>query len=492
MKNKKVMPIVAVSMIISLLSLSLNGCANPNPESEGKVLKIYNWEDYIYEPDSESDEEQDASIVDQFKAFYLENYGEEVEIVYDTFDTNETMYNQIKNLGADYDLACPSDYMIQKMINEDLLEEFDYDNVTNTYDSIANYNDYASTYLKNIFVENEWSKYALGYMWGTMGLVYNPENVAEADMSTWGSLWEEQYLNKILVKDSMRDTYFVGIMKVYKTELDQAKQDYTNSVITKEQYNATITEIFNRCDDDTLTAVEAALKELKTNIYGLEVDSGKNDIAKGTVDIQLAWSGDAVYSMDVAEEEFDTQLNYSIPEEGSNIWFDGWVMPKGADTELAQLFLNFISNPEIAALNMDYIGYTSFIAGDTILDYVISSYGVEDGEYSVDLSYFFEGTLSEGVSAIVTTDTIGRQFSAQYPDSETISRCAVMMDFGTQNNAVIDMWARFKSTEISTITYVIIGIILVGLIALLVNYLIKKKNSKRHLRKKIKQASKNA
>jgi len=141
---------------------------------------------------------------------------------------------------------------------------------------------------------------------------------------------------------------------------------------------------------------------------------------------------------------------------------------------------------------MDYIGYTSFIAGDTVLEYVNDSYGVVGGEYNVDLSYFFDGTLSEGVSAIVTTDTIGRQFSAQYPDSEAITRCAVMMDFGSQNDAVIDMWARFKSTEISVTTYVILGIIVAAIVVMLVLYLVKKKKSKRHQRKKIKQATRSA
>ena len=207
--------------------------------------------------------------------------------------------------------------------------------------------------------------------------------------------------------------------------------------------------------------------------------------------MNVAWSGDAVYSMDLAEEE-DTYLEYMIPREGGNVWFDGWVMPKGADKELAQTFINFLSQPEIAARNMEFIGYTSAIAGDAIFELIEDWYGItsyqseieelkeslselqgqefedvksqikdlEDELSSItvvsqDLTYFFEGTLSsdkltEG-QAIVQIDEsyINRQFSTQYPSIECLNRCGVMQDFGDRNEEVLEMWINVKANKAS-------------------------------------------
>ena len=196
-----------------------------------------------------------------------------------------------------------------------------------------------------------------------------------------------------------------------------------------------------------------ALIELKNNIYGLEVDDGKTEIVKGTYLASLVWSGDSVYSMDEADDsEIEGgQLGYVIPEEGSNIWFDGWVMPKGANTNLAAYFLDFLSLPSIAAKNMDYTGYTSAIAGDEIWELVNSWYAAseDDPDYDsydeVDLSYFFGGTLSDGVEAKIKVEERGRQFDAQYPSEETVKRCAIMQDFGAQTDKLNRMWTDFKA-----------------------------------------------
>ena len=189
-------------------------------------------------------------------------------------------------------------------------------------------------------------------------------------------------------------------------------------------------------------------------------DSGKNDIVTGKIAVNLAWSGDAVYSMDVAEEEEEVYLNYSVPKEGSNVWFDGWVMPKGANTLLAQSFVNFLCSPEIAVRNMNKIGYTSAIVGDEVMDMINDWYGVEDGEegYEVDLTYLFTDSLSDEYytindqgekRAIVTVSERGRQFDAQYPDEETIMRCGIMEDFGDRIDNVIAMWENVKIGDIS-------------------------------------------
>ena len=252
---------------------------------------------------------------------------------------------------------------------------------------------------------------------------------------------------------------------VYKEELDRLSGDFVAGKIDAHTYQNQITAIMNRTDSETLAKVEEALNQMKKNIYGFEVDSGKKDIVTGKIDINFAWSGDAVYAMDTAEEENDMNLNYIVPQEGSNVWFDGWVMPKGANIQLASDFINYLSLPEVAVKNMNKIGYTSAIAGDAIFDQIIDWYGDEDGE-EVDLTYFFQGTLSNEKltdgKAIVKINERGRQFDAQYPDETIIARCGVMEDFGDRNEAVLEMWQRVKGSVISIWAIVIIVVIIAG------------------------------
>ena len=230
-----------------------------------------------------------------------------------------------------------------------------------------------------------------------------------------------------------------AIFHVYKDEI--AALDETAS-----DFNAKLSAIFNRCDDDTIALVKAALKDAKAKtVYGFEVDEGKDDIVRGTYNANLAWSGDAIYAMDSAEEsETPKYLNYALPKEGSNVWFDGWVMPKGANKELAEEFVNFICAPENAALCMDAVGYTSPIVGDAMWEYVKETYEAgEDAEKTeeVDLSFYFGKEAKIQIDA----EERGRQFDAQYPTEADLNRCCMMKDFGKQQEKVEKMWAEIKA-----------------------------------------------
>ena len=138
-------------------------------------------------------------------------------------------------------------------------------------------------------------------------------------------------------------------------------------------------------------------------------------------------------------------INNKRQEEGSNVWFDGWVMPKGSQTELAEEFVNFICSPKIAAQNMEAVGYTSPIVGDEIWEYVEDTYAAEEGEetYSVDLSFYFGESVKEATIEIALSEK-GRQFDAQYPTEEALKRCCMMKDFGSQQAKVEQMWRRVK------------------------------------------------
>ena len=171
---------------------------------------------------------------------------------------------------------------------------------------------------------------------------------------------------------------------------------YSNGTLSKEAYADYLKTVFNDTSKEMTDKVETILKKAKENAFALEVDSGKDDMVTGKVWINYAWSGDAVYAMDEAESIDETYLYYSVPEEGSNIWFDGWVMPKGANKHLAQAFLDYISEPTNAYENMYYIGYTSAIAGQYVFDKVIENYGCDpedEGAEAVDL--YTSSTISK-------------------------------------------------------------------------------------------------
>lgn len=463
-------------LLILSLFLSLFLVSSCSKEST-RTIKIYNCVDYI-----------DEAVLDEFVNWFKEEYGEDIDYVYDTYETNESMYNTIRTGKTDYDLCCPSDYMIQKMMRENMLETFDFENY-----NLDIYMDNCSPYIKDIFEEQGWTNYAACYMWGTLGIIYNPEELGELmgstnedgdydyDVLSWTDFLNPNFKGVVSLKDSVRDSYCVANILTYRDEL--VSQDNTDP-----SYNTLINDVINRVSDEDIKKNEQTLRELKKNIFGLEVDSAKGDIVTGKIAMNLAWSGDAVYSIDLAEEE-GIELRYLVPSEGGNVWFDGWVMPKGADIELAQAFINFLSQPEIARLNMEEIGYTSSIAGKEIFELVDEWYGKASNEIYVeecqeaydndpsdenkelldeakaylleaeyvecDLTYFFNGTLDDElltdgkVIVMIDSSYMDRQYSTQYPDEETLNRCGVMRDFEDQNEKVLQMWINFKANEVT-------------------------------------------
>lgn len=528
-------------------------------DDEVEVLNVYNWEDYIDEGD---EEEGIPSLIEEFENKMLEEEGRRVSVVYSTFDTNETMLSELQTGKSSYDLICPSDYIIQKMIAEDLIQPYD-DGSTPNYDKYVS--PFVADKIDNIEVNGEKgivSRYARGYMWGTLGLLYNPtfsgleakgitEDEMQEDMKDWLSLWDDKYSNLLAIKDSMRDTYAVGIMKTYNDDfeldgqnyegLKTIKEKYLQGIYDEDTYNEKVSEIFNLNDSTTITRVGNDLQDLKNNAYGFEVDSGKTDMARGMYfAINVAWSGDAAWAMDMADENnenstdpnyHETILKYAIPETGANIWFDGWVIPKNSQhKDLAQKFVDFLSTPQYAARNMNYIGYTPVIAGDEILDLVQSWYDLrydedslsldpsyldgltlvtkdeidslpeeekEDKYYMKDISYFFEGTLenkdiSDSIFAIGASEK-DRQFDTQYPDSSLLPGLAVMADFGSQNADLLLMWENVKNTPLPLYAYILVLVAVVAIIIFYIVYKISKHNVKerRKARKEMRKDSSN-
>ncbi|MDR0832219.1 MAG: extracellular solute-binding protein [Bacillales bacterium] len=438
--------LVWLPLVIGLL---LVGCA----KRYDKTLKVYSWQDYI-----------DQTILQDFEKYYKAKHGLSLKVEYVTFETNEEMGRVVEEEGAKYDLLCPSDYYIQRLIAKDLLIPFDFEGETHTI--VENYDTYASDYIKDLFSSQEtpdkegtlhsWVEYAVPYMWGTMGIAYNTSpknaNVKAEELTDWNTLWDSKYEHTFTMKNSVRDSYFIALVNVYHQELEDLAEQYENEEIDEVTYNTAVTAILNRTDSASVTSVKDSLIALKRNSYGMEVDSGKNDIADGNIDAYICWSGDAVYAAELAAENNRT-LSYVIPELGSNIWFDGWVMPKGSQTELAQEFVNYLNKPEIAARNMNEVGYTTAVAGDAVLEQVIDWYSCEeDGNVEdlipFDLSWFFEGTVEEEAETViyVDEDTFGI-LKAQYPEYTDLARLTIMKDFADKNSSIIDMWSVVVSTK---------------------------------------------
>lgn len=446
-----------------------------NRAGEKPVLKVYNSQDYIL-----YDEETDSyPLIDQFEELY------DCKVIYENFDTNENMLSQVK-LGANsYDLICTSEYTVQRMIQEDLIIPFE-ENGTPNYDA------YASRFLIEKLAGIEinghtgvMDKYARGYMWGTLGYLYNPDYVGyndeiretiHEDMNDWESLWNPKYESSFYLKDSIRDTYALGVMHAFKDELNEQKALYEAEEIDAVTYNKVITEIFNRCDQDSANKVFDALKELNSNGASFEIDEGKTDMVKGYIGIDLAWSGDAIYAMDIGEEAGVT-LYYQAPELAANIWFDAWVLPKGSNVELAQHFVDFLADPWISVENSDYIGYTSFIAGDALVDYILENYDVTDDEtipeedkFVRDIGYIFEGTLENYTldDCVFMIDEEHTFFDTSYPAIEDLPHLCVMRDFGENLSIVTAGWEQFRGQEIPVWAYAVfgaaVGLVIIGIV----------------------------
>ncbi len=278
-------------------------------------------------------------------------------------------------------------------------------------------------------------------MWGTLGILFNPEYEAysKLDMNevindmafSYSGLWNTKYNGTISIKNSLRDTFAAGMLHTYEKDFYDLKGAYDAGMDFDEFYTR-FSDLFNGVRDDKTFAqvvndVHGELKVLKENIFGLEVDSGKQDMVTGKIGINLAWSGDAVYAMDQAEDEGGRELYFSVPELGSNLWFDNWVMPKNANRseerrELALMFLNFMSDPVNAMQNMDYTGYTPFIGGDSIIELTRDWFDIRTDE-------IYEEVGDESYQVYAVSEENNEFVALDYPDFMKDEHVAAQDDY---------------------------------------------------------------
>ena len=427
------------ALFLVVAALMLLGCS----EDRNHILKVYNWADYI-----------DEDLIDEFEQWYEEETGEKVDIIYQTFDINETMLSKIELGHEDYDVVCPSDYIIERMLKNDLLLPLDRD-----FGDTPNYLDNVAPFISQKFSEIEGNgkdanDYSVAYMWGTVGLIYNPQYVNAEETTSWNVLRNPAYKGKVLMKDAFRDVYTALLVALNKDAIDSGEKDLQTLTFDTSA--------------KSIAQVEKFLNSFKESVAGWEADFGKEQMTKGLAWMNLSWSGDAQWAIDEAAE-VGMELRYTIPEEGSAVWFDGWVIPKYAkNIKAARYFINFMCKPENALRNMDMTGYVSAIGGDEILEAMSDPESYE----AIDASYFFG---PEADSVCVN--------SIMYPDKATMERCGMMHD--TDTELLLRMWSRVKGDSASAWTYILICLVFSGLIgAVIVKYTKKSHRRKRYSKKR--------
>ncbi len=392
-----------ISAALAALAVSAISCTDRT-----QVLKVYNWSDYIAE-----------DVLEDFEQWYEAQTGEKIKVIYQTFDVNESMLSKIEIGHEDFDVVCPSDYIIERMLNTGDLLPLDFAEIPDSINYIKmNRAPYIEGMFRSINPDIDANDYSVAYMWGTTGIIYNKKYVTPEEASTWNVIRNPKFANKVLIKDAPRDVYAPVLIYLKQAELAAG--------------NTTLASLMRDSSDESIAAVkDYLLSVVKNGVYGWEADFGKEDLTKDRAWVSLNWSGDAVWAIDEAKN-VGVDLDYIVPEEGSTVWFDGWVIPKYAkNVKAATYFIDFMCRPDIAIRNMDETGYVAANGAREVLESQI------DEEYEpIDLTYFF----GEGADSIRVNPVL-------YPDAKVIARCALEHDWGQDTEKLLTMWQEVKGAE---------------------------------------------
>ena len=353
MKKRGIAAVIAGITAASLFT-PVTALADKYPNGE---VKVYNWGEYI-----------DEDLIDEFE----EEYG--IDVIYDTFDTNEAMYPKIEADPSMYDVVCPSDYMIEKMIQNGLVQEIDWDQISNA-------ENIGEQYLKSCEGFDPGNKYAVPYTFGTVGILYNAELVDEdAVIDSWDVLWDETYKNQIIMQDSVRDAFMVSL----------ARLGYS----------------INSTDEDELTEAMEELKIQSKLNKAYAIDEVRDKMINGAAAIGVIYSGEYLYCKEENED-----LVYVLPKEGSNIWYDAWVITSGSENvENAHKWIDFLCTADAAYRNFEYIYY---------------------------------GTPNIAAQELIDEDIVNDP--ATFPDEETIEKCEVYRYLGEDiEDFTYELWKQVK------------------------------------------------
>lgn len=303
---------ITACILAAAATVSMTGCGSGHDAADPNILYVYNWGEYI-----------DEDVITEFE----EETG--IKVVYDMFETNEEMYPVIDAGAVVYDVVCPSDYMIQKMIENNMLAELDFTNIPNL-DQID------PKFLEKSKTFDPENKYSVPYTWGTVGILYNDSLVAPEDVPTkWSDLWNPKFSDELLMQDSVRDAFMVALKSL----------GYS----------------LNTTDEKELNEAKDLLIQQKPLVQAYVVDQVRDKMLGGEAAVGVIYSGEMLVLQEELEDmEADFNLEYVIPEEGTNVWIDSWVVPKNAiHKENAEKWINFLCRPDIALKNFEYITYAT-------------------------------------------------------------------------------------------------------------------------------------
>ncbi|RGY96284.1 extracellular solute-binding protein [Clostridium sp. AM58-1XD] len=332
--------------------------------SSSNELYVYNWGEYI-----------DESVIDQFE----QETG--IQVTYDLFETNEEMYPVIEAGAVQYDVVCPSDYMIQKMAENGLLAEINFENVPNIKEIDPVYMDRS----KSFDPEN---KYSVPYTWGTVGILYNTELIKQLGVpapTKWADLWDERYKGEILMQDSVRDAFMVALKEL----------GYSMNTKSPEE----------------LAKARDLLIRQKPLVQAYVIDQVRDKMIGEEAAISVIYSGEMLYIQEETAGS-DFTLEYVLPEEGTNIWIDSWVIPANAkNKENAEKWINFLCRPDIAKKNFEYITYA---------------------------------TPNKGAFDLLDPEV--QENKAVFPDVSRLQNCEVFNYMGDETDSIYnEMWKEVKS-----------------------------------------------
>ncbi|MDO5416042.1 MAG: extracellular solute-binding protein, partial [Lachnospiraceae bacterium] len=349
--------IVAVVGLVTIKNYSI---------THSDELYVYNWGEYI-----------DEEVVSMFE----EETG--IKVTYDMFETNEEMYPIIEAGAVRYDVVCPSDYMIQKMVENDMLAEINFENVPN----ISQIN---PVYMEMSKAFDPQNLYSVPYCWGTVGILYNSQRLEELGVEppdSWADLWDPALSGEILMQDSVRDAFMVALKKL----------GYS----------------MNTTNRDELEAAKQLLIDQKPLVQAYVIDQVRDKMLGGEAAVGVIYSGEMLYLQEEAEAlELDFDLEYVLPKEGTNLWLDSWVIPQNAQNkENAEKWINFLCRPDIALRNFEYITYP---------------------------------TPNQGAFELLDEET--QENKAVFPDLDTLDNSEVFLYLGDEEDAVYNaLWKEVKS-----------------------------------------------
>ena len=401
---KKILCVVLCVALVSGLALTLIACGDTTPRDE--ILKLYMPGEYI-----------DESIFDDFSAWYEEQTGKKVTVRIKTFDSVENIQLAVGANKSDYDLLCPSDYMVEYLISKNLVLESGMDIAGGLF---------RTEYVETARQFDSTLKYAVPYMYGTLGLVYDKTKTNKT-IDSWEALFGSEFSGRRSVKDSVRDAYAAACLYNKRSE---------TAGLTGETQKAAIQAIFEDTSAATVNAAKSTLLSVKNGSVW-DVDNVKYEMAANQTNVAVAlmWSCDAGYVMNTYEDEDGNEhdgnhnLWYVVPKEGGNVYIDAFVISKYAvNVDAARAFLQFLCTKDIAVKNSEYAGAISPVAAayEELYAYYTED---EDGLFSEE---------------DVTSGWKDMFLETMFPSVATLNRCGVMKDFGSGKSAVTEMWSSIQ------------------------------------------------